>query len=292
MLQDPLNDAMATIRNAEAAGKAECLIRPASKLIGYVLKVMQENEYIKSSERGEGPPAPPVPVAPAHPTPGRGQAGEDPVRVPPSPGGRARRHVRGPSAEHGRRGDGRLHVRDEDRLQPLPGQGDRQGIRGHHREFPRGEVPPEGEHPGRDEGRGERRPGPLDRIRHRGGLANRREHRAGDAHPRIRPAHLPGRHLHHEESRGGLRMAEDKEPKAEKKPKKTAVPEAPKEEKKVLPTAHAIREAKKAELVAWSEKFDLGSEGKVDELRKRLLAYVAKEEAKAARAEEPAPEPE
>ncbi|HYT00927.1 MAG TPA: 50S ribosomal protein L32e [Thermoplasmata archaeon] len=87
-------------------------------------------------------------------------------------------------------------------------------------------------------------------------------------------------------------MADEKEPKAEKKPKKTAVPEAPKEEKKVLPTAHAIREAKKADLVAWSEKFDLDSEGKVDELRKRLLAYVAKEEAKAARAEEPAPEPE
>ena len=50
MLQDPLNDAMATIRNAEATGKAECLIRPASKLIGRVLKVMQENDYIKAFE--------------------------------------------------------------------------------------------------------------------------------------------------------------------------------------------------------------------------------------------------
>ena len=50
MLQDALNDAMVTIRNAEAAGKAECMIRPASKLIGRVLKVMQESEYIRSFE--------------------------------------------------------------------------------------------------------------------------------------------------------------------------------------------------------------------------------------------------
>src|SRR5436853_3501160 len=50
MLQDPLNDAMATIRNAEAAGKTECVIRPASKLIGRVLKVMQDHEYIQSFE--------------------------------------------------------------------------------------------------------------------------------------------------------------------------------------------------------------------------------------------------
>ncbi len=50
MLQDPLNDAMATIRNAEAAGKGECFIRPASKLIGHVLKVMEEHQYIRSFE--------------------------------------------------------------------------------------------------------------------------------------------------------------------------------------------------------------------------------------------------
>ena len=50
MLQDALNDAMVTMRNAEAAGKAECIIRPASKLIGRVLKVMQESEYIRSFE--------------------------------------------------------------------------------------------------------------------------------------------------------------------------------------------------------------------------------------------------
>ncbi len=50
MLQDPLNDAMVAIRNAEAAGKHECIVRPASKLIGRVLKVMQEHEYIRTFE--------------------------------------------------------------------------------------------------------------------------------------------------------------------------------------------------------------------------------------------------
>jgi len=50
MLHDPLNDAMVTIRNAEAAGKRECIVRPASKLIGRVLKVMQEHGYIRAFE--------------------------------------------------------------------------------------------------------------------------------------------------------------------------------------------------------------------------------------------------
>lgn len=50
MLQDSLNDAMTAIRNAEAAGKGECILRPASKLIGRVLKVMQESDYITSFE--------------------------------------------------------------------------------------------------------------------------------------------------------------------------------------------------------------------------------------------------
>ncbi|OGS62143.1 MAG: 30S ribosomal protein S8 [Euryarchaeota archaeon RBG_19FT_COMBO_69_17] len=50
MLQDPLNDAMATIRNAETAGKRECVLRPASKLIGRVLKVMQEADYVTAFE--------------------------------------------------------------------------------------------------------------------------------------------------------------------------------------------------------------------------------------------------
>ncbi len=50
MQNDPLNDAMATIKNAEERGKDECIIRPASKLIGHVLKVMADNGYIKEFE--------------------------------------------------------------------------------------------------------------------------------------------------------------------------------------------------------------------------------------------------
>ena len=53
MLLDPLNDAMATIRNAELAGKRECPVRPASKLIGRVLTVMQESGYVQGLERVE-----------------------------------------------------------------------------------------------------------------------------------------------------------------------------------------------------------------------------------------------
>jgi len=50
MQQDTLNDAMSVIRNAEKVGKGECVIRPSSKLIGRVLKVMQENGYIRQFE--------------------------------------------------------------------------------------------------------------------------------------------------------------------------------------------------------------------------------------------------
>ncbi len=86
-------------------------------------------------------------------------------------------------------------------------------------------------------------------------------------------------------------MADEKEPKAEKKAKK-AVPEAPEAPPVTLPTPHEIREAKKAELVSMSDKFGLETEGKVDDLRKRLLAYVEKREAKAAAPKEPPAAPE
>lgn len=46
MLNDPLADALSLIKNAERAGKADCEVAPASKLIGHVLKVMQEAGYI------------------------------------------------------------------------------------------------------------------------------------------------------------------------------------------------------------------------------------------------------
>ena len=50
MQNDPLNDAMSTIKNAAVVGKNECTIKPSSKLIGRVLKVMQENGYINQFE--------------------------------------------------------------------------------------------------------------------------------------------------------------------------------------------------------------------------------------------------
>jgi small subunit ribosomal protein S8 len=50
MLNDPLADTLSTIKNAEIAGKRSCNVAPASKLIGRVLKVMQENGYIESFE--------------------------------------------------------------------------------------------------------------------------------------------------------------------------------------------------------------------------------------------------
>ena len=50
MQQDPLADALSLIKNAEKAGKMECTIKPASKLIGRVLKVMQDSLYIGKFE--------------------------------------------------------------------------------------------------------------------------------------------------------------------------------------------------------------------------------------------------
>ena len=50
MLNDPLADALSTIKNAERAGKRHCMVKPVSKLIGRVLKVMQENGYVDSFE--------------------------------------------------------------------------------------------------------------------------------------------------------------------------------------------------------------------------------------------------
>jgi small subunit ribosomal protein S8 len=50
MLLDPLNDAMAMIKNAEHAGKTEVLLNSGSRLIGRVLNVMHENGYIKEFE--------------------------------------------------------------------------------------------------------------------------------------------------------------------------------------------------------------------------------------------------
>jgi len=50
VLLDPLADALSTIKNAEAIGKDSCIIKPASKLIGTVLKVMQDRGYVGEFE--------------------------------------------------------------------------------------------------------------------------------------------------------------------------------------------------------------------------------------------------
>lgn len=50
MLIDPLADALSNIKNNERAGNLECIIKPASKLVGRVLKVMQEEGYIGEFE--------------------------------------------------------------------------------------------------------------------------------------------------------------------------------------------------------------------------------------------------
>lgn len=46
MLNDPLANLMSLILNNELIGKSECLIKPVSKVIKEVLKVMKENGYV------------------------------------------------------------------------------------------------------------------------------------------------------------------------------------------------------------------------------------------------------
>lgn len=65
----------------------------------------------------------------------------------------------------------------------------------------------------------------------------------------------------------------EKTVKKTKKAKLEAPPPEPKAEPK-RPTAHEIREAHKADLVAWCEALGLEPAGKVDDLRKRLLGYI------------------
>jgi small subunit ribosomal protein S8 len=50
VLLDPLANALSTIKNAEVIGKSACIVRPASKNIGNVLKVMQDLGYIGDFE--------------------------------------------------------------------------------------------------------------------------------------------------------------------------------------------------------------------------------------------------
>ena len=46
MLNDPLANVMSLILNKELIGKQDCLIKPVSKIIKELLKVMKENSYV------------------------------------------------------------------------------------------------------------------------------------------------------------------------------------------------------------------------------------------------------
>src|SRR5207245_2419694 len=123
-----------------------------------------------------------------------------------------------------------------------------------------------------NESRSQRGPGPPHGPGRRGGRPDRGQHRAGDEDPGIRPSDLPGRHLHHEEGRGGVRMADEKEPKAEakaaKKVKKTAVPEVPEAE----PPRRTKGKSKEAEEEAEEEGHEPRAKPKLEPHLKRLLA--------------------
>jgi len=50
MLNDPLANTMSLILNNESVGKSECLIKPSSKVIKEMLRVMKENGYVGDFE--------------------------------------------------------------------------------------------------------------------------------------------------------------------------------------------------------------------------------------------------
>jgi len=47
---DRLGEAMINLKNSEEASKEECVIKPASKLIGNILKILQKKGYIGEYE--------------------------------------------------------------------------------------------------------------------------------------------------------------------------------------------------------------------------------------------------
>lgn len=47
---DTLSDALTNMKNCENVGREECIVRPASKLVGSVLKIMQKEGYVGNFE--------------------------------------------------------------------------------------------------------------------------------------------------------------------------------------------------------------------------------------------------
>lgn len=73
---NPIADAMSAIKNAGDAGRSEVIVEPASKVLGSMLRVMQENGFIGGFEfidDGRGgqfrvqPPGRSISVAPSPP---------------------------------------------------------------------------------------------------------------------------------------------------------------------------------------------------------------------------------
>jgi small subunit ribosomal protein S8 len=50
VLVDPIADAFVHIKNSDLASKRECFFKPASKLLGEILKVLQKQGYISTFE--------------------------------------------------------------------------------------------------------------------------------------------------------------------------------------------------------------------------------------------------
>ena len=53
MLNDPLANTMSLILNSELIGKQECMIKPVSKTVKQLLKVMKDNNYISDFKETE-----------------------------------------------------------------------------------------------------------------------------------------------------------------------------------------------------------------------------------------------
>lgn len=49
-VNDPLSNALVTIMNNELRNKRECVVNPASKMMGHVLRLLQKNGYIGQFE--------------------------------------------------------------------------------------------------------------------------------------------------------------------------------------------------------------------------------------------------
>jgi small subunit ribosomal protein S8 len=50
MLTDPIADALSNMKNHENSGSLKCTIRPASKVIGSILKIFKEYGYLNDFE--------------------------------------------------------------------------------------------------------------------------------------------------------------------------------------------------------------------------------------------------